>query len=264
MSSRLETPNDIEQAAELIIAAEQNGYDAIDTAPVYGDAEQAIGISKTSLEVHTKLDPNIGVRKSLEDSLKRLGRDQLDIVYIHNPATLLTPSDLTLSSLVQYRGSLVKKIGVSVYSQVEYQKAYADPRIDVIQVPHNVLDRRFSDPDGETDRSAPPEVVARSIFLQGLLLLNSETLPANLQGLTPFIRRIHSIAKRFGISTLETLIGFARFHQNFSGVIIGIDSVTDLRQIETIFRNVSLDEDLIAQLVDSPQPDVNLIDPRNW
>ena len=264
ISARAGDPNSIEYAAELIQQAELAGFEAIDTASIYGAAEEAIGLSRTQLEIHTKLDPNLGVLESVEKSLQKLQRNKLDLVYIHNVETFMLPGDSTLSILDGFRDSLVEKIGVSVYSFPEYLKASKDPRIDVIQVPHNLFDRRFDGVGRENIKKGEPEIYARSIFLQGLLLSAPDEYPKNLHSLQPFGVSLELISLRYGISKIEVLVGFSKRFRQFGGMIIGVDSIPDLLQIGSLFNSTTLEEDLFMELVNFVLPDEDLVDPRKW
>ncbi|NOZ41008.1 MAG: aldo/keto reductase [Planctomycetes bacterium] len=86
-----ETRRIMQRAVEL-------GINAIDTAPAYADSEKTIGQAIAGLDapliVTTKLggrpqpfDPqNVGdLRESVEESLRLLGRDHIDILMIHEP-----------------------------------------------------------------------------------------------------------------------------------------------------------------------------------
>ena len=97
LAERVRTDAD---ATAIVRALFEVGANVIDTAPVYGEAERRIGIALRDLEdeappdlvVATKVgyrpDPfdysEAQTRACVDESLRLLGRDRLDLVYIHD------------------------------------------------------------------------------------------------------------------------------------------------------------------------------------
>lgn len=161
-------------------------------------------------------------------------------------------------------GGTVKRIGISVYTISEYLAAVADPRIDVIQVPYNIFDQRFRITSVMMENSHNPDVFIRSVFLQGLLLLNPMNYPVKLRQLVPNGLAFLEVLGRYNVSPLEAIIGFARNNAKFTGLIVGINSMNDLTEIVEIYRSVQLDLNLIQELEGLAIKDDSLTDPRNW
>lgn len=106
-----------------------SGYREIDTAYVYndGETESFLGsilknIPDDSYSIATKVHPRItgkldgpAVRRQLTESLKRLGRDYADILYLHFPDPVTPVEDaLEMCALLHERG-LFKELGLSNY-----------------------------------------------------------------------------------------------------------------------------------------------------
>lgn len=90
--------NDGASARDVVRRAAELGVNYIDTAPTYADSEEVLGQAldgvSQPLYLATKLggrptpfDPKDkdGLRRSVETSLRLLGRDQVDILLIHEP-----------------------------------------------------------------------------------------------------------------------------------------------------------------------------------
>jgi aryl-alcohol dehydrogenase-like predicted oxidoreductase len=251
-------------AIKLLKLAEEKGFRAVDTAPVYGPAESVIGRAGISLEVHTKLNPSESVASSIENSRRLLNRDLLDLVYIHDSSVITDPNNRVVASLAELVGTKVKKIGVSVYDVSEFRAADADPRIDVIQVPFNIFDQRSASFRLNTSGWPPKQVVARSIFLQGLLLLSPTDYPKQHHGLLPHGTHLATVAEKHGLSLLELAIGFAKQNSLFSELIFGIDSSPDLLEISDVFDRIFLGEDVMRDLRSVKCVNSLLVDPRKW
>ena len=88
-----QTPNEI--ADRVVLDALEVGYRHIDTAAAYQNEEgvgagiKKAGINRNNLFVTTKIPAEIktyeGAKKSIEDSLSKLGLDYIDLVLIHAP-----------------------------------------------------------------------------------------------------------------------------------------------------------------------------------
>jgi aryl-alcohol dehydrogenase-like predicted oxidoreductase len=132
---------------KLIDAAIRGGIDHFDTAQVYGNgrSEQLLGQRLRKVEpppfIATKLFPcpPSSVGKKIELSLKRLGREKIDLLYIHWPAgerDLRPLMDALESERLRGRIGL---IGVSNFSVPEMEQITEAGRIDVCQIGHSLL-----------------------------------------------------------------------------------------------------------------------------
>lgn len=81
------------------------------------------------------------LRRELHASLRRLGRDSIDLYYLHapDPATPLEDSAATLAEF--RRAGKVRAIGVSNLSLPQLHTFHAHCPVDAIQPPYNMLQR---------------------------------------------------------------------------------------------------------------------------
>jgi len=90
--------SELADAKRTVARAVQLGVNYIDTAPGYGDSEEVLGHALAEIDapvvVSTKLggrpspfDPRDadGLKRSVDQSLKNLGRDQIEILMVHEP-----------------------------------------------------------------------------------------------------------------------------------------------------------------------------------
>jgi aryl-alcohol dehydrogenase-like predicted oxidoreductase len=135
-----------DQAARLVGLALDRGVNLIDTADAYsqGQSEEVVGrvladlgLDETRMLVATKVrlrtgpGPNqVGLGRShiirtVETSLKRLGRDHIDLLQLHDRDTL-TPLDETLRALddLVTQGK-TRHIGVCNFTASELERAHA-------------------------------------------------------------------------------------------------------------------------------------------
>jgi 2,5-diketo-D-gluconate reductase A len=115
-----------EQTAETVTTALEVGYRHIDTAQMYqneagvGEAIKASGLARDELYVTSKLNNGFhrpdDARRSFEESMQRLGLEQLDLFLIHWPLPTLYDGDFVSTWRVlaelQEQGRL-RSVGVS-------------------------------------------------------------------------------------------------------------------------------------------------------
>lgn len=259
------------EAVEILKIARRAGIDTIDTAISYGDSEACLGRAGISdLKVVTKLPPlphqcadiNQWVRDQVHESLCRLGIGCLYGVLLHQPAQLGGEhGDLLAASLRSLKSDgLVEKIGLSIYSPTELELAH-DLSIDLIQAPFNIFDRRISN-SGWLERLADRgvEVHARSVFLQGLLLMSSESILPKFRPWTKVLTDWHKwLSSNPKITPLHACLGFILNYPQITRVVVGVDSS---RQFEQLLAATEMP--LINDLPDFSCTDEMLINPSNW
>ncbi|HSV95959.1 MAG TPA: aldo/keto reductase [Spirochaetota bacterium] len=151
-------PYDEARAVEAIETAIDLGITTIDTAPAYGTghAEELIGRvirgKRERVIIATKcgLDMENGFRrdltppfmeKELEDSLRRLGTDYIDLYQPHWPDPD-TPVEYTIEALERFQArGKIRAFGVSNFNAAELTEALAYGRIASLQPPYSLLER---------------------------------------------------------------------------------------------------------------------------
>lgn len=136
--SREDTTENAAAVAEMVGDAIEAGYRMLDTAQMYGN-ERGIGLaiarsamSRDDLFITTKLGngnhrPD-DVRRSLEDSLDRLGLDRVDLFLMHWPLPTLYDGDYvsTWRAMIQAAGDgLTRAVGVSNFQPAHLERIIA-------------------------------------------------------------------------------------------------------------------------------------------
>ncbi|MBI4397658.1 MAG: aldo/keto reductase [Candidatus Omnitrophica bacterium] len=149
------------EAEEAIRCGLDGGINFIDTAPIYGDglAEEIVGRAIKKAQRHKivlatkcgiakrngiiKIDLSPGaIRREAEDSLKRLGVEQIDLYQCHWPDPN-TPIEITLEAMntLQEEGK-IRYIGVSNFDRDSIEKALDFAPIVSVQCQYSLLERR--------------------------------------------------------------------------------------------------------------------------
>lgn len=149
-----------EEALATLTRAAECGINFYDTAEVYGNgrSEDLIGRMFVGRRHEILIATKVGsmghysaqdfsaahIHSAVEDSLRRLRTDYIDLYQLHSPpAALLTAEDESWQALEQLRQSgKVRAIGVSVRSPEDGLLAARLPGIAAIQVNFNLADQR--------------------------------------------------------------------------------------------------------------------------
>jgi aryl-alcohol dehydrogenase-like predicted oxidoreductase len=246
----------------MLRRASSLGFGAIDTAPSYGDAEIVIGSSGVALPVHTKVDPEHEPAQSLARSLARLQRESVDVLYFHAPHIVLSDPTGAIERAVSLLGRGTAALGASVYEAHELAALIDDGRFGAAQVPLNVLDRRISPVLLESARARGISVFARSVFLQGLLLVAPEQLGPRFAPFADSVARFHAIASRSGVDAVTLALAWVR-RLPLAGVLVGFETAEQAGTIACSFSR-TLDAELLAELQGLPLPPQHWCDPRTW
>jgi diketogulonate reductase-like aldo/keto reductase len=146
------------QSLAALRSALELGYTHIDTAESYaaghceelvGRAVRESGIRREGLFITSKVSPEhlspASVRKSCENSLRRLGMDYLDLYLIHwpSPGMKLPETFSALNQLV--REGKIRHLGVSNFdlAQLKESAALSETPLFTDQVPYSIVEREY-------------------------------------------------------------------------------------------------------------------------
>jgi aryl-alcohol dehydrogenase-like predicted oxidoreductase len=151
------------QSIRTIQSAVDRGITLIDTAPAYGfgHSEEIVGKAlaegklRDKVQIATKVGLNwkdgavfrdsrpARIRKEIEDSLRRLRTDVIDLYQVHWPdlETPISETAQTFQSLL--REGKIRAIGVSNYSPTQMEIFSSVANLDAVQPPYNLFEREI-------------------------------------------------------------------------------------------------------------------------
>lgn len=182
------------EMVSLVEHALRKGVLRFDTAMVYGSGkvEEMLGeILPREAVVVTKIPaikkpagnlcggieeyyPEDFIRKSLDESLRRLRRDSVDTLLLHNWSSAWNNQSEQAFSLLEKLKTegMVKRIGISFPNGHDcFVGENIRERIDVVEAPCNIVNNEIVEQIPKF-LACGKEVILRSIFLQGILLRN--------------------------------------------------------------------------------------------
>ncbi|MBP2111741.1 aryl-alcohol dehydrogenase-like predicted oxidoreductase [Paenibacillus silagei] len=275
----------VQQRNELLQYALSSGIGYLDTAPGYGDSESIIGDcledadpqskpqivtklpSVQRLGLHTEEARRRFVTASVRSSLTRLKCSALDVCLLHDPLDLTYQGGEILRILQELKQQqLIRRIGVSVYDAEDIANFMREEDLDSIQIPLNVLDQRWITNE-MLERLARKgiEIFVRSVYLQGLLLMAPEQLPAGLKQAEQPLLRLIRYSEETGIPVKELCFLYVRDLPGISGLVIGCETVEQVQENLRMMALPPLSRGVRQKLGESfTDIPVEIIDPRRW
>ncbi len=245
------------------------GY--VDTSNNYKKVHKLLGkinlgkikiITKISIPISSKTSPKLWISKIVKKITSDLKDKKIYCILIHNPKLLIKDKYkkyfFYLNELKK-KGT-IKKIGFSVYGIKETNILLEKYKIDILQIPVNLINQSFCNKKFlKKIYKKRIEVHARSIFLQGILL------SSNLHNLKYFKKwknlwtSYYSWLNKNKVSQLTACITFIKSIKNISGFVVGIENEAQLKEI----LNCRIEKKMRFNKFLS-QKNKKLIDPSSW
>jgi len=259
-------------AHEAIIASIENGITTLDTAPFYGFgfSEELIGetikkLDRSKIQILTKFGmvwdgSNNGngdfmwnqehngksypiykyasknnVIKEVEESLKRLDTDYIDLLQLHWPDST-TPIDETMEAMqTLINQGKILAAGVSNYNAKQMLEAQKSGILASNQVPYSMLKREIESEVIPAALNDNIGIIAYSPLERGLLsgkFFNGDTLKSSdhrngyfgqfdLEKVKAFLDKIEPIAKEKNVSLSQLVLRWTTLQSGISIVLAG-------------------------------------------
>lgn len=274
-------------AARILAVAAESGVTHVDTARAYGESEARIGASlahglSESLGVITKVRPlddlpvdaaasaaRDAVAASVQESLRLLRSSSVAALLLHRWADW--KRGFVADALVAQRDQgLARVIGASIATPAEALEALEDERVGYLQLPFNLMDRRWHASQVRSALEQRPDVICtvRSVFLQGLLATPADArwplnAPDDVAAIRVGIRQ--AVVELGRVSPADLAIAYVRGHDFVTSVVLGAETADQVQDQARLMARPALtpDEiDVVHSLV--PAGSATLVDPSTW
>ena len=235
----------LDHAADLLECAHANGCRTLDTAEAYGVSEHRLGeIGVERFEVISKLAhlpaDSGDIEKYIYDSvtamLARVKVTAFEGVLLHNPRELMALSNVQLAQTragfdrLKEEG-IIRKCGVSVYTPQDLVAISGRFASDLVQLPCCPLDTRWAQSEIVRElRGDGVEIHARSVFLQGLMMMELEDVPAYFDPWRGLLANWHDWTHDMCMTPLEACLRISLNNPLFDKLVVGAQSRTELEQ----------------------------------
>jgi aryl-alcohol dehydrogenase-like predicted oxidoreductase len=268
-----------EKALEIVAEAWDKGIRFFDTAQAYGESESILGECLRALgdgtsgdepAVISKLHPEVrpsdeqAVLRAVGESLERLKIKTLWGLMLHRESWLEGASS-ALESVADHlkREGKIKFFGISVYSPEMASKALNTTGIDLVQMPFNVFDQRaLRQGIFESAKKKNKTLFVRSVYLQGLLLLDPEDLPRHMLFSRKALSLFRETARKENLS--PKLLALSYVVRNAGGALIVIGAEVPSQVTENVDLLKKAQQVSLPDLAILGQEDPKLINPAAW
>ncbi len=256
------------ELSHMLNLAYDSGIRELDTAEIYGNAEERLGQAGCQrFKLNSKLPPNIPFNnKNIVDivlnKIKRLRTNKLNVLFIHDVNKFINHkhSDRLYEDLqICQKEGLISKIGISIYNISEIAKFAKDYSYEVVQGPFNFFDDRLLK-YSETNSNSKVLFQYRSIFLRGILI--DQKLRTHL----PFKERLRFFDKKVRDCGFDNGISFslayAKKMLKSSKYILGVRNLNDLKELIKLEKKISTKNKLKRNIF--VESDYELVNPYLW
>jgi aryl-alcohol dehydrogenase-like predicted oxidoreductase len=259
-----------ESVFDILTYAHNNGIKYLDTAELYGNAHELIGefhklhpTKKFNIITKFPHDFEDSLDNKINSYLNQLDIDYLEAILFHSFDSY-TNHKSQLTNLVKLKSKSVKYIGVSVYTNEQMNEVIDDINIDIIQIPFNLFDNLNL--RGELIKKAKSNnkiIHTRSVFLQGLFFMKKDNpFPIRIK-LENEMEVITHISMKSSISIGSIALNYCLQQPNINGVLIGVDSLHQLKENISFAENKILDQ-YIDEINKIRIDNIELLNPSMW
>lgn len=274
-------------ARQILREAARLGVTHLDTAAAYGTSEERIGTALAQgvglgLAVVTKIrpldelpvdaDPALAhaiVGECIQQSLRRLRANAVAGLLVHRWIDWQRGGGAVADHLDRLRADGVAgAVGAALSTPEEFLAALADTRIGYLQLPFNLLDRRWTTPEVSAALAARPDVVitVRSVFLQGILVSEQARWPGNDDTADSVRAAIAGLVDELGReSAADLALSYVRSFDWVTSVVLGAETPEQVRDQGALLRAAPLtpdERDTVHARIAPGGPD--LVDPSRW
>ena len=248
---------DDKKCVDSLCASLDHGVNLIDTAPIYGrgHSEELVGkaikgrrdkvVLATKVGLAYGAHPNggkgrclkpEGIAWEIEQSLRRLGTDYIDLYYIHWPnADIAIEETMEAFGLLKQQGK-IRAIGVSNFNKAQMEAVCRCAQLDGLQPEYNLLTRGIEAEDlpfcAENDvavltyNSIAKGILSGAFHFGGKVVTDFRTAkplfqPDALQKETPLLTLLRDVAADHGVTLSQVAIAASLAHAGVSSTIVG-------------------------------------------
>ncbi len=225
-----EGPQDVKTCVAVFSEAIDRGISYVDTARIYGNAEEALGQvlktrrDKVFLVTKCMTNSRTSARQSFETSLKKMGVDHVDLLHLHSTGDRDLDSVLSSSGAWEYllemkKAGKTRFLGITGHNRPhKFLRMLDTKQVDVMMVAMNFVDKHiygFEDKVLPRAREVGTAAMAMKVYggIRGGFSFNRQRRPSQMDPI------YLQIAMRYSLSL-----------EGVTGVVVGCHDAIELRQ----------------------------------
>tara|TARA_X000000950_G_scaffold214902_1_gene258598 strand:- start:1179 stop:2024 length:846 start_codon:yes stop_codon:yes gene_type:complete len=242
------------EVLKILKHSKKKKYNYIDTSFAYDDFSKLsneLDFNKFNISskilLKKKFIKSRNFSKNLDDviraKLKKFNIKKFNIFFIHNfdNLNLLEIKRVLIEFNKFKKNKIIKSIGASIYNKNSISKIIKLKEINVVQFPLSIIDRKFlSKKIIMSLKKKKIKIQVRSIFAQGLIFRKNYSKKIN-----KLINEINN----FNLEILDVSLAFIKKFKFIDNVVIGVNSLKQLKQIENSFKKTKLNMKKIDSII---------------
>ena len=260
---------------DILDLAFARGIQILDTAEAYGNSQERIGSyhknSDNRFDIVTKFHSAVDINSSFDikerilEDINILGVEGLYGYMFHSFSDFDKYFNFFKEGLIELKSKgIIKKIGVSVYTNEELEKVIETKDIALVQLPYNLLDNDKL--RGESIYKAKQkgiEVHTRSAFLQGLFFKPIDTFTGNLVNLKDELNKLNNLIESNQLNMASCALNYPISKKHIDKVLIGVDSLEQLEENINAL-NITNSPSVFKKIDQIKIKDKQLLNPSLW
>lgn len=267
---------------KLLQFALDNGINTLDTARNYGNSEEVIGsfansgrftiVTKFKLTDAALTNEKIAFKEARDSLLKsesylKTGKIPYFLFHKNINQDIQQVASILPGILKRlFEEGLIDKGGLSVYEPSELNFINDWQYISAVQAPLNLLDTRLLQENlMNTLMDNQVTLFIRSIYLQGLLLMNKKELTTQFSFSMKYIDQLNKIARAANKNINELAFSFVRDTPGVTSLVVGADTIEQLDQTVQLLSTEQLPHTIYEEIKETFRivPE-KLITPALW
>ncbi len=256
---------------KILLEGQKLGIETIDTAIDYHNCHQELGRHGIdNYKIITKI-PKVPINEKnidfiIQNQIKKACNDlnvsTIDTILLHRPDQLKDElgKNIIRSLEKHKRLGIINKIGISIYNPSELVNIINFYNFDVVQCPINIFDRRMQLSGWlKKLKELDIEIHARSVFLQGLLLMKNNLIPNKFDRWSLLFKKWDDYNNNNIINKIKTSLKYVLSLNEVNKIVLGFQSENQLKEVSKLikFLNCNFPETLYIN-------DEMLLNPNNW
>lgn len=270
------------EAIRLLHASLDKGINFFDTARMYGVSEEIMGQAfrdrRNKVVINTKcvkLRDKSGIlpstkkikeiiEKSLNESLKALQTDYVDVYMLHQADLEILENDAIASTFHHLRKKgIIRANGTSVYSVEETKKTIDSGNWDVVQLPFNLMDQSHgvNFPIAEKNKIG---IMVRSVLFKGILSNKGRSLHSKLLDVEQHLKSYKELCIKMDCDLAGLALKFALSFEQVSSVLVGMDRLEYLENSINVADGNYMDSEILKRARALEYPEIDFLDLVSW
>ena len=272
----------LETSFRILDAAMAVGINTLDTAAGYGNSEEVIGawlktvpaenrpfiVTKAAKLDHSSLDAlRADLKERVKTSRERLGLSQLPLLMLHNCEDYLCDKENVKLVFEELKASGdILYSGISAYSNHDYGELAASG-FDAVQIPVNIFDWGQIENGGlQKLKDSGMMIFVRSVYLQGLVFQDPETLPAHMAFCKETLVKFRTLCDKYQLSPAVLALSYALTLPGVTSLVLGSETVEQVQQnAQLLNATVTLSPAQMAEIRENfLNTDIKVLNPGLW